>query len=791
MYGKVNVDSIVTYLGKGAGLVKAFVQILFSDKFRSLFYRLSAALILLMLLIVVAIYLFSNGYNSLLQKTQLEKLSARTESLFRNYYDSLFQDINNRTIQLSNNTKLIRAINSIDPESTGALQNILHESTDFCCIQYLDIYTRNGAIRYTHGEIKDIPLLSDAEWQSETDKVKGSSNWEVARTAVDGSIPSIILLRGIPNIAVQPLGFIKVMLNSQSLFINPYHIKGNERMWVVSPNKQMFNLKTGNSDTVPIADKLVPKLQYTFFQGLLDDKSYFFYYSPAGIPGWNYLYAVESAALSGSLYVRLAIITAFALLFLLLITYMFLMIRNIFSKLHTIQEVVGADGAEEGRTGSNASLNVLVNSIAALKEHRENIELMYRKNIPILKQALCYRLLHQDQGEWPEIQEQMVQIGIKFPTPMFAIILLRIDKYFDFLQNYSRSDQSLFRFFIYKMAEELGEQSFKVLLWNSESQDIVMLCNAKTPISEEEFKAKLEAVTDTILVHVHQYLKITVTAAISRPVLNIRHIPDSWNLVTGCIERKWYNGGTHVLKDWEMTGEAPVMFSFLESARKRKAQLLLAVKSGNLQLIHIEMDTMQSFLESLEGYPMMVIQQILNDLFMSVIFTILEMGVKLRVESVFTEMHLEMQRRESIRETIDWFRERLDGWIEGADKQRTEGTNLIPHILEYIHANYNREISLGGIADELGLDIAYLSRQFKKGTGKNFMDYLINLRIERAKQMLLSLSGTVQQIAENVGYVNTQSFIRIFKKHVGATPGQYREMQSVEQEKRLDTSKLY
>ncbi|NOU93756.1 helix-turn-helix domain-containing protein [Paenibacillus sp. LMG 31456] len=771
--------------------MKAFVQVLFNDKFRSLFYRLSAALILLMLLIVVAIYLFSNGYNSLLQKTQLEKLNARTESLFRTYYDSLFQDIDNRTVQLSNNTKLIRAINSIDPESAGALQNILHESTDFCCIQYLEIYTRNGAIRYTHGEIRDIPLLSDAEWQSETDKIKGSSNWEVARTTVDGSIPSIILLRGIPNIAVQPLGVIKVMLNSQSLFINPYHIKGSERMWVVSPNKQLFNLKTGTPDTVPIADKLVPKLKNTFFQGLLDDKSYFFYYSPSGIPGWSYLNAVDSAALSGSLYVRLAIITAFALMFLLLIIYMFLMIRNIFSKLHTIQEVVGADGEEEGRNGSNASLNVLVNSIAALKEHRENIETMYRKNIPILKQALCYRLLHQDQGEWPEIREQMVQIGIKFPTPMFAIMLFRIDRYFDFLQNYSRSDQSLFRFFIYKMAEELGEQSFKVLLWNSESQDIVMLCNSKTPITEEEFKAKLESVTDTILVHVHQYLKITVTAAISRPVLNIKHIPDAWNLVTGCIERKWYNGGTHVLKDWEMTGETPVMFGFLESARKRRAQLLLAVKSGDLQLIHIEMDTMQSFLESLEGYPMMVIQQILNDLFMSVIFTLLEMGVKLQIDSVFTEMHLEMQRRESIRDAIDWFRERLDRWIEGTDKQRTEGTNLIPHILEYIHANYNREISLGGISDELGLDIAYLSRQFKKGTGKNFMDYLINLRIERAKQMLLSLSGTVQQIAENVGYVNSQSFIRIFKKHVGVTPGQYREMQSVEQEKRLDASKLY
>ena len=197
------------------------------------------------------------------------------------------------------------------------------------------------------------------------------------------------------------------------------------------------------------------------------------------------------------------------------------------------------------------------------------------------------------------------------------------------------------------------------------------------------------------------------------------------------------------------------------------------------------------FLESLDGYPMMFVQQLLIDFVMSAAYALMEMGSKLQVEKVFAEMHLAMQRIESIEEAVSWFRSKLSYWLETMEEERADHTGLMPHVLEYVNANYDREISLGGIAAELQLSIAYLSRLFKKSTGKNFMDYLIDLRIERAKQMLTDSPETVQRIGEKVGYINTQSFIRIFKKNVGVTPGQYRESKTRETVKRLDAGKVY
>src|SRR5690606_26763988 len=96
-------------------------------------------------------------------------------------------------------------------------------------------------------------------------------------------------------------------------------------------------------------------------------------------------------------------------------------------------------------------------------------------------------------------------------------------------------------------------------------------------------------------------------------------------------------------------------------------------------------------------------------------------------------------------------------------------------IVDYIQANYKNDISLNGIADKLGLDPSHISRLFKQDLGINFSKYLINLRIQEAKRLLQESELSVKEIGEAVGYINTHSFIRIFKKYEGIPPGKYRE----------------
>jgi len=92
----------------------------------------------------------------------------------------------------------------------------------------------------------------------------------------------------------------------------------------------------------------------------------------------------------------------------------------------------------------------------------------------------------------------------------------------------------------------------------------------------------------------------------------------------------------------------------------------------------------------------------------------------------------------------------------------------------YIRSNYNKKIMLNDVANAVGFSPAYFSRLFKKKVGSNFNTYLNTVRIEAAKNSLLSTDLTVAEIASLSGFEDVSYFTRIFKRQVGVAPGRFR-----------------
>ena len=105
-------------------------------------------------------------------------------------------------------------------------------------------------------------------------------------------------------------------------------------------------------------------------------------------------------------------------------------------------------------------------------------------------------------------------------------------------------------------------------------------------------------------------------------------------------------------------------------------------------------------------------------------------------------------------------------------QQVAEDNRDIENIEEYIRNNCARDISLHEVAEKFNFNYSYLSRLFKKNTRMNFSDYLVYLRIEKAKGYLLSGYKT-DEVAQMVGYNKAAYFRELFKKQTGMTPSQY------------------
>lgn len=103
-------------------------------------------------------------------------------------------------------------------------------------------------------------------------------------------------------------------------------------------------------------------------------------------------------------------------------------------------------------------------------------------------------------------------------------------------------------------------------------------------------------------------------------------------------------------------------------------------------------------------------------------------------------------------------------------------------VKKYVKNNLNSDLSLIRLADICFLNPAYLSRVFKQFTGEKISDYISRKRIELSKEQLKNSQIKIKDIGINVGYVTPHSFTRFFKKNVGMTPKEYREIHGVSYE---------
>lgn len=238
---------------------------------------------------------------------------------------------------------------------------------------------------------------------------------------------------------------------------------------------------------------------------------------------------------------------------------------------------------------------------------------------------------------------------------------------------------------------------------------------------------------------------------------------DAWRSVLGILDRYWYGNMEErntIVSIREQPGFDPILtwrnerklIQSLEQGRlenfdelitdlwhdmERQAYSNLFVKQTALQLNHL--------LEKVSGITLLTAEDILH-----------------------TTSHLQLLNL--FRSSLSKHRGLLNCEAIVTDHQE------INKILEYIKTQFDQAITLKSMARYVAMDEHYVSSLFKKKTGKNFIDYLHDIRIENAKHYLNHTEMSVNEIGQRVGFVYDNYFIKIFKRQTGMTPSQFRNL---------------
>ena len=116
--------------------------------------------------------------------------------------------------------------------------------------------------------------------------------------------------------------------------------------------------------------------------------------------------------------------------------------------------------------------------------------------------------------------------------------------------------------------------------------------------------------------------------------------------------------------------------------------------------------------------------------------------------------------------------------INNSDGSGKNGQKM-KEAVEYIRENYNKDLNMAVVSNHISMNYSLFSCTFKQYTGSNFVNYLKELRIAKAKQLLADTDMKIIEISQTVGYENEKHFMKIFKTECGVSPSEYRKnMQS-------------
>ena len=372
------------------------------------------------------------------------------------------------------------------------------------------------------------------------------------------------------------------------------------------------------------------------------------------------------------------------------------------------------------------------------------------------------------------------RIGLDGELAGAVVGIAEIDFYEAFAADYSARDQALFKFTLRSVIQEIAEKE-GVSLWTEwiGPGRLGLLFRRSADEAAANIVEKALIIAESARSWVKQHLKFTATFGISGPAAGLSGLSAAYRQALGALDRKITAGPDRVYAAPAGSPLPPAEgMDVLVQAIGAVPQLY---RLGNAEWRPL----MERIFALLAGgnYSKEDIVRLLR---------LLETGLSREMQELPPEMK-DIWNSGRLRgipqspESFEWIEE-LHGELVASLEEMEEALRslrmnreqytLANKVREFIASYYaDPDFSLTHVADNFAMNTKTVSRIFKEEIGENFVDYLARLRMEEAKRLLAGTSEPVQRIAERVGYLYPMSFIRVFKKLEGITPGEYRKAQ--------------
>jgi AraC-type DNA-binding domain-containing proteins len=368
-------------------------------------------------------------------------------------------------------------------------------------------------------------------------------------------------------------------------------------------------------------------------------------------------------------------------------------------------------------------------------------------------------------GEQTDISEQtLIEMDIinkDLKDTSFYTVALQYQEDFD-----SIKDRKLFQFGLKNIVEELLNQQdiFEAV----DVKDIVYFIYYKQGISNEAMELRLLKLCEMLVIATANSIKLPINIGVSRRFEDICGIPNAVIEANAALKNAIEQKGVVIFYDKKFI---PKSSSNVNKLRQIRKQIIYEISTGN-----------RDFCKELLNQYFVILSKMNYYLFKLEVNNLISVALEYYSEcaiipdySVLEEIfNYELYGKNFVEKLRNSIWNDVINPIFKTMEQQGESETIINKIIEYLDSNINSDISLEQCAKVFSYNPNYLSRMIKGHFGKTFTEYVIEKKLEKCKDLLIKTDISIGELAEMFGYNNAQNFIRVFKRYVFMTPGQYR-----------------
>ncbi|WP_166242232.1 AraC family transcriptional regulator [Paenibacillus turpanensis] len=407
-----------------------------------------------------------------------------------------------------------------------------------------------------------------------------------------------------------------------------------------------------------------------------------------------------------------------------------------------------------------------------------DLQLELERQIPQVKQGFLYQLVQGYLVSYSEneLLKRMKQLGLPAEDRRFHVMYIQLNGMTKASMSgrYGQRDEGLVTFAATNIIEELCSTRLPDSpVINFHDLSVCVLYGAQAQEAEVQTKQKLSVLGDEIIHSVSKVLKLSVTVSIGGASVSVKDVPGLLEEAKMAVSFRSWEEANQIVDASLLRGEEEGgRFQYPFAVEREVVQ---AMRTGRLEEAE---EKLQAFLGELTfgGAKEMDVQQGVMNLLGSLEHAMMQSGFspnQLLGPSTRYEQLSSLREPDAIQR---WFADHVIAPFIREMECRSDYKlkRMIEQAMAYLELHYMRDVSLDDCAEHCGTNAFLLSRSFKQVSGKNFIDYITDLRMNKAKELLRDSQQKINEIAEQVGYQHSY-FNRLFKRYEGLTPSQYRE----------------